>query len=259
MHFEELTIQYGDVQARVAPGRGGLVSGLQVGDKQLLYLDRASFEDETKNVRGGIPVLFPYAGKLQNGILNATGAQMGQHGFGRNRKWEVKETKPWRVRVQIAPEEADLKAYPFVFTAEQTYSILPDGLEVALCIVNSGARPMPVSPGWHPYFSCPAAEKSSIKTSVSQVDHNQFSNEREFDFGVNAPVNGRAEFQVPQLGSLRLSFSPEMRHLQFWSQPGKDFVCFEPFTGPNNTINTDRRIDILPGTAHTFWMKIELD
>jgi galactose mutarotase-like enzyme len=50
-----------------------------------------------------------------------------------------------------------------------------------------------------------------------------------------------------------------MRHLQFWSQPGKDFICIEPFTGPNNTINTDQRIDIAPGRAHTFWMKIEVE
>lgn len=259
MHFEELTIQYGEVRARVAPARGGLVSGFQVGDKQVLYLDRTSFDDETKNVRGGIPILFPYAGKLHNGTLKATGAQMGQHGFGRNRKWKVIEQKPWRLRMELMPEEADRKAYPFEFAAEQTCTILPRGLEVELSILNSGKQPMPVSPGWHPYFSCPAVEKGKLKTAVSGVDQSQFGNDREFDFGVSAPANGRAEFNVPQLGRLTLSFSPEMRHLQFWSQPGKDFVCLEPFTGPNDTINTDRRIDIPPGAAHAFWMKIEVE
>ena len=259
MHFDELTIAHGDVQARIAPARGAHVTALQIGGKQVFYLDRSSFEDETKNVRGGIPVLFPYAGKLKDGILKASGAQMGQHGFGRNRAWKVKEQKPWRVRMELMPGETDLKAYPFVFTAEQTCTILPAGLAVALSIMNSGARTMPVSPGWHPYFSCPAEQKSKLKTSVSGVDHNQFTNEREFDFGVTAPADGRAEFQIPQLGKLSLSFSPEMRHLQFWSQPGKDFVCLEPFTGPNDTINTDRRIDIAPGTAHTFWMTIEVE
>jgi galactose mutarotase-like enzyme len=118
---------------------------------------------------------------------------------------------------------------------------------------------MPVSPGWHPYFSCPAAEKAKVKASVAGVDHNQFNNDREFDFGAIAPPIGRAKFEVPQLGSLTLSFSPEMRHMQFWSQPGKDFICLEPFTGPNNTINTDRRVDIPPVQARTFWMKIELE
>src|SRR5438132_14275378 len=120
MSFEEIEIRSGHVAAKIAPARGALVSALTVNGKEILYLDRASFEDETKNVRGGIPVLFPYAGKLEGGTLKATGAQIGQHGFGRNRKWEVKEQKPWRVRMVVQTEEADCKAYPFKFVAEQT-------------------------------------------------------------------------------------------------------------------------------------------
>lgn len=259
MHFEEIAINHGDVQATVAPARGALVSSLRIGDKQILYLDRITFEDSAKNVRGGIPVLFPYAGKLENGTLKVAGTQMGQHGFGRNRPWEVKEKKPWRVRMVLLPEESDTTAYPFHFFAEQTCTILPCGLEVELCIFNNGEGPMPVSPGWHPYFNCPAVEKANVQSGVAAVDRTQFGNEREFDFGIVAPPNGRANFRVPGLGSITLSFSPEMRHLQFWSLPGKDFICIEPFTGPNNTINIEKRIDIPPGQAHTFWMKIELD
>jgi len=259
VHFEEINIQHGEVEAKIAPARGALVSAIQVGDKHVLFLDRSTFEDQTKNVRGGIPVLFPYAGKLDGGRLKASGAEMGQHGFGRNRAWEVKEQKPWRLRMALLPEDSDLAAYPFHFVAEQSCTILPRGLQIELCIFNSGEKAMPLSPGWHPYFSCPAAEKGRITCSVAAVDRSQFSNEREFDFGVVAPPSGRAHCEIPRLGSLTLSFSPEMRHLQFWSQPGKDFVCLEPFTGPNNTINTDQRIDILPARAHTFWMRIELD
>ena len=64
-------------------------------------------------------------------------------------------------------------------------------------------------------------------------------------------------FDLPGLGGVRLSFSPTMRHLQFWSQPGRDFVCLEPFYGPNDTVNTDRRMDIGAGQARDFWMRIE--
>jgi galactose mutarotase-like enzyme len=259
VHIEEITISHGDVQATIAPARGTLVSSPQIGDKQVLYLDRATFEDPAKNVRGGIPLLFPYAGKLENGTLKVAGTQMGQHGFGRNRSWEVKEKKPWRVRTALVPEESDATVYPFQFFAEQTCTILPCGLEVELCVFNSGTEPMPVSPGWHPYFKCPGSEKGSVQSGVTALDHTQFRDDGEFDFGIVAPPNGRGNFRIPVLGSLTLSFSPEMRHLQFWSQPGKDFICIEPFTGPNNTINTDRRIDIPPGQARTFWMKIELE
>ena len=259
MSFDEITINHGDVQATIAPARGALVSSLRVGDKQLLYLDRATFDDPSKNVRGGIPVLFPYAGKLENGTLKAAGTQMGQHGFGRNRSWEVKERKPWRLRMALMPKESDQRAYPFHFLAEQTCTILPCGIEIELCVFNSGEEPMPISPGWHPYFICPGPEKSNVQSGLVAIDQNQFGNQREFDFGIVAPPDGRANFRIPELGSLTLSFSPEMRHLQFWSQPGKNFICIEPFTGPNNTINTDRRIDIPPGQARTLRMKIELE
>ena len=259
LQFQEITIAHGDVQATVAPERGALLSSLQVGDKHVLYLDRGTFEDPSKNVRGGIPVLFPYAGKLENGTLRVSGTQMGQHGFGRNRPWKLKEQKPWRVRMALVPEESDQVAYPFHFFAEQTCTLLPSGIEIELCIFNNGEQPMPVSPGWHPYFNCPGSEKINVQSNLPSVDTTQFSNEREFDFGIVAPPNGRASFRIPELGSLNLSFSPEMRHLQFWSQPGKDFICIEPFTGPNNTINTEHRIDIPPGQAHTLWMKIEVE
>ena len=55
MHFEEIEIRSGNVSAKIAPARGALVTALNVGGKEILYLDRATFEDAPKNVRGGIP------------------------------------------------------------------------------------------------------------------------------------------------------------------------------------------------------------
>ena len=82
--------------------------------------------------------------------------------------------------------------------------------------------------------------------------------EREFDFGLQPPADGRTRFDVPGLGELRIAFSPAMGHMQFWSQPGKDFVCLEPFWGPNDTVNTERRLEVAPGSARELWMRLEL-
>ena len=87
----------------------------------------------------------------------------------------------------------------------------------------------------------------------------KLSNTEVFDFGLVPPKTGRARFQVPDLGNLLISFTPVMKHMQFWSQPGNDFICLEPFFGPNNTVNTDKRMDIPPGQSRNFWMKIELE
>ena len=256
--FEETTIQFGDVAAKIAPARGAIITSLVIGGKEVLYLDRETFADPAKNIRGGIPVLFPFAGKLNGGIFQAAGTKMNQHGFGRNLPWQIVEQRPELVRVALLAGKETLSQYPYKFVAEQSAMILPQGFQLELLVCNMDTKPLPISPGWHPYFSCPADQKEEITTRAPGLDIAQFSSVKEFDFGITAPQNGRAEFGMPRLGRVALSFNPRMRHLQFWSQVGKDFVCLEPFTGPNNAINTDQRVDIPPGEARTFWMRIKV-
>ncbi len=259
MAFEEIEIRSGSVSAKIAPSRGALVSGLTVNGVEALYLDRASFDDGTKNVRGGIPVLFPYAGKLVDGILVVAGSKMNQHGFGRNKGWGVVEQKPDMLRVELKSDSETQAVYPYLFRAEQRYTILPRGLLVELLITNLDTKPLPVSPGWHPYFCCAAEKKPEVSCDAPGFVPGSTPNDREFDFGIVAPSEGRATVLGTDLGTLSISFAPEMRHLQFWSQPGKDFICVEPFNGPNNTINTERRIDIAPSASRVFWIRLELN
>src|SRR5437762_14015360 len=94
MAFDEIEIQHAAVSMKLAPDRGALVTALRVDRTDVLYLDRATFQDKTKNVRGGIPVLFPYAGKLDSEIFRAAGTKMRQHGFGRDKVWSVLKTRP---------------------------------------------------------------------------------------------------------------------------------------------------------------------
>ncbi|MBI3268986.1 MAG: hypothetical protein HYZ53_08185 [Planctomycetes bacterium] len=254
-----LTISHGDTKASIAPERGALVAGLTVAGREVLFLDRASFDDPTKNVRGGIPILFPYAGKLENGTFLAAGTKMGQHGFGRNKRWTPTEQTADALTVRLTPDDETRAVYPYEFVAEQTATVLPRGLQVDLLVGNLGTKPMPVSPGWHPYYCVPGAQKGAVTGDVPGFTPDKIGNDREFDFGLPAPANGRARFQVPGLGALCIRFSPEMRHMQFWSLPGKDFICLEPFFGPNNTVNTDRRLDLAPGAYRNFSMRIQIE
>ena len=91
MAFETLRIQHGDVSAEIVPERGAIVSSLKVRGKDVLYMDTSTLEDATKNVRGGIPLLFPYAGKLVDEIFVHAGTKMKQHGFARNKAWPASE------------------------------------------------------------------------------------------------------------------------------------------------------------------------
>jgi len=238
-------LAFGNVSAEVVPERGALVTALRVGARDVLYLDRATLDDPTKNVRGGIPLLFPFAGKLVDETFTLTGTKMKQHGFARNRAWTVTERDAASLQMTLAADAETRAQYPFDFTAHHRVMIVPGGLQLELTIV-AGADALPVSPGWHPYFACATAAKASV--------HDGFTDGREFDFGMVAPIDGHSRFA----NGITLDASPELRHLQFWSQPGKPFVCLEPFYGPAGTINTDQRGWVPAGAARTFCMRIRV-
>jgi galactose mutarotase-like enzyme len=257
--LETLTLAHAGVTAELVPARGAIVTALAVEGTDVLYLDRATLEDPGKNVRGGIPILFPYAGRLAGDRLLPAGTSMKQHGFGRNKAWDVRARRADSVHLALRQDEETRAAYPYEFDVEYGVHLLGRGLQVDLTVHNHDAWPLPVAPGWHPYFRCPAAGKRTVDTDVPGLrPAEQFGDDREFDFGVAAPRSGHAHFAIPGLGHLHLSFSPAMRHLQLWSQPGKDFVCLEPFCGPADVVNTDRRFDVPPGEGRHFWMRIEL-
>jgi galactose mutarotase-like enzyme len=257
--METLVLSRGDVTVGLVPERGAIVTSIAVGDKELLYLDRATLDDPAKNVRGGIPVLFPYAGKLQGGRLIEAGTAMGQHGFGRSRPWAVVEKSAGEARLRLVQDDATRASFPYDYDADYRVSLLPRGAEVRLRVDGRGARPVPLSPGWHPYFRCPAAEKVRVSGDLRGLSSDKLGDDREFDFGLEPPPGGNTRFVLPDLGAIRISFSPEMRHMQFWSQPGKDFICIEPFFGPPGTINTDQRMTVPARGSRELWVRIERD
>lgn len=85
--LSKIKISNGESFAIIVPERGGIVTEFKVGDKRILYLDEETLEDLEKNVRGGIPILFPQAGSLSE----TSKYPLKQHGFARNMPWEVRE------------------------------------------------------------------------------------------------------------------------------------------------------------------------
>src|SRR6202044_504006 len=77
--------------AVVSPARGGMLTRFFAAGLEVLYLDDATFRDPTKNVRGGVPVLFPSPGKLAGDAFSCDGrtGSLKQHGFARNLPWRV--------------------------------------------------------------------------------------------------------------------------------------------------------------------------
>src|SRR5690349_16825986 len=108
----ELTIEQAGVAASVAPARGAIVTALRVAGRDVLFMDRGTLLDPAKSVRGGIPILFPFAGRLANDTLLHAGTTLKQHGFARNRPWTVIERTPTSLRCALDDDAASRAAFP---------------------------------------------------------------------------------------------------------------------------------------------------
>ena len=123
MPLEEIVVEHGGVAARVMPERGAIVTACRVGGRELLYMDRATLLDPGKSVRGGIPLLFPFAGRLDGDRLVHAGSTMKQHGFARNRQWSVIEQSPGAVRLGLDCDAETRGVYPHDFRLDSLYAI----------------------------------------------------------------------------------------------------------------------------------------
>jgi galactose mutarotase-like enzyme len=260
----------------VRPSRGGIVTQFDVGDDRVMYMDADTLRDSTKNVRGGNPVLFPSPGKLADDKWSRDGkaGAMKQHGFARNLPWRVLGTIDGAspaIALELA-SSADTRAqFPWEFTLQMTYSLCSDDtLRVDQRVENKSDIAMPCGVGFHPYFTCPAADKarSRIATSASRAFDNVTKKDvevrpvgidlthGEVDLHLLDHHGNEAELVTPA-GRVTVRGSAEYTHWVVWTQPGKDFICLEPWTCPGNALNTgDRLMTVPPHTARTLWVEI---
>lgn len=257
--FPELPLELSGAPARalIAPRRGAIVTSLSVNSTELLYLDRDTFSDPARSVRGGIPLLYPFCGRLDEERFLAAGTTMPQHGFARNQPWTVLEHGGDTLNLEMDSSADVRQAFPYDFTLRSKFLLSPRGLRIELTTHNRSDRPMPLSPGWHPYFPCAPESKEQVRGNIPGMEPGCIRDSGT-DGGVVAPPDGRVRIQIPGLPALWLSFSPEMRHVQLWTLPGKPFVCIEPFHGPPNTINGPNAMVVPPGAVQMLWMAIEV-
>lgn len=230
-----LTLRNQSCRIELSPHRGAIVTSLQVHNKEVLYLDRATFEDPTKNVRGGIPVLFPLCGP------QSEPATMSQHGFARTMPWEVVHQAENTVRLVLHDNQETRAVYPYAFFYELSYSALPHGLRIEQKVANRGRETMPLQFGFHPYFLVGRKSDLEFNLPVSTYHDNKsddsgtfrtFDFERdEIDWAFPNPTTQSAAFRDPERGhEVIVRYSTDYSQLVFWTLKDKPFVCVEPWS-----------------------------
>jgi galactose mutarotase-like enzyme len=260
--------------AVLAPSRGGILSRLRVAGREILYLDRATFEDRSANVRGGCPVLFPSPGKLTGDVFTRGGVHgaMKQHGFARALPWEIVGTSALgaaSATLRLVSNDATRAQYPWDFTAEYTYSLRENVLGVEMLFTNHSATPMPFGAGFHPYFAVPEADKLRVRIPTAATRAFDNTRKREIPFpGLDFSLpevdlhlvdhgSSTASLQIEGAKAVTLRGSPELSRWVIWALRGRDFICLEPWTCPGDALNTGEGLLLLaPGETRALRLEI---
>jgi galactose mutarotase-like enzyme len=259
--------------AVLAPARGGMLLQLAVAGRELLYLDRATFDDPRANVRGGVPVLFPSPGKLDGDAWAWGGARgaLKQHGFARNLPWEVTASGADEgafATLTLVSNDATRAHFPWDFRADYTYRLRGRAVACEARIENRGDTPMPFGAGFHPYFAVPDADKPGARIATRAT--RAFDNVAKREIAFAGFDLGAAEVDLHLLdhgsteGSLiagdlgvAVRCSADFTHWVVWALRGRDFVCLEPWTCPGDALNTGERLIVLrPGEARSLRVEI---
>lgn len=202
--------------------------------------------------RQGIPILFPFADKLENDIYELSGQKLTSHGFARDMEWRILNQESDRVRLGLSYNDLSAEAqsaYPHNFSVEIEYFISDNFLNISLFVQNNGTEDMLIAPGLHPYFPVIHNQKTQLElVNGLGVDVLPDLNwEREMASGKLVSWDGhkvRLMLKNKAVGIQEITEGlKQFQNLVIWSQtpdyPDYDFVCVEQFTRPANGINTD--------------------
>lgn len=151
--------------------------------------------------------------------------------------------------------------FPFAHTIEMTYRLQDGALEVETAIENHATEPMPLSIGFHPYFhvddaprdqwtvTLPVREQVILSNTlvptgeIKSAPHNgplrlQGVQLDDVFSGLVRGENGRAEFSVTGAKQkIAVQYGPKYPVAVVYAPPGREFICFEPMSGPTNAFN----------------------
>lgn len=151
--------------------------------------------------------------------------------------------------------------FPFAHNLEMTYKLANGELEVETVLENLSTQSMPVSIGFHPYFKLSDSRRDDWKVYLPAKEHVKLSNVL-IPTGEHEPntladpmslagtklddvfanlqygTNGRSEFSVQGAAQkITVGYSKNYPIAVVYAPPGREFICFEPMTGPTNAFN----------------------
>jgi galactose mutarotase-like enzyme len=175
-----------------------------------------------------------------------------------------------------------------------------DSVEMTVTAKNVGKEPLPMAIGWHPYFVIPSGDRKQVLLHLPSTTRAVMNNyDDTFVTGQRVPVKGTPyDFSAPgghalgdqylddnfsalerkpdgstvteiidpaaKYGLRIITLSPEIRTIQVYAPPAKNFVAIEPqfnFPDPYNKVwgklNTGM-VMLQPGQSVSWRVKLEI-
>lgn len=288
-----LTDQKHGLEARIAPAYGNNAYSLQWHGHELMYSPYKTIaEAVAKPAMLGNPFLWPWAnridgpaywvnGKKYDFNLNYGNVTLGAnqtpiHGLLRyDRRWVMEDAgadneHAWlTARFDFYRYPDLMLQFPFAHVVKMHYELKNGALEVRTEVENLTDEKLPISLGYHPYFTLPGVPRDEWTVTLPAKTHyllservlptgktepNPFGREvslkgRQIDdiFGdLERDADGFARFQVVggELG-LAVEYGPEYPIAVVYSPKDSGFICFEPMSAPTNAFNA----------AHEGWFQ----
>ena len=107
------------------------------------------------------PILFPHAGKVVDGKIEAKGRvyESGQHGFARLMEHDFVEQTADTIVLELCSSEETLARFPYEFRLVSTFTLENDTLHHTLTVENLDEEKLPFGIGYHPAFTVPFDDK----------------------------------------------------------------------------------------------------
>ena len=130
---------------------GAELNSLQKIDDSLEYIWQGDKEFWSRHS----PILFPIVGRLKNDsyFYKNQKYNMSQHGFARDKEFEIVEKKDDFIEFKLSSDEKTLKIYPFSFELYLSYKLERNSLIVSYKVINKSDEKMLFSIGAHPAFN----------------------------------------------------------------------------------------------------------
>lgn len=270
----------GNLRLHFNPALGGAITAYYAmeGERRIDLLRAAPESDDITVLDVSSFPLTPYSNRIAQGrfIMNGRTYPVGpnfrdephpNHGDGWTSEWSLddKGADSATLSLESGPKEGS----PYIYRAEQKFTLGDDFLEIAMEIENKGDETLPFGLGHHPYF--PKTDDAILTAGLTHVWDSEAmipttlrAVPPEWDFSqgralndVGQPVNGfggndyidgcfqgwnrKAQVRWPsQNAAVNISADPLFSHFVIYV-PQDNFICAEPVSHATDAFNLHER------------------